>query len=112
MHAVGEPAEVLRLQTRLVPVPGPGDIRVRVQAAPVHATDLHVLRGRYGSAPDVPAVLGVECVGIVDALGDGVQNVAVGQRVITVGITGAWQQLRLADAPATAANRCSCSETL
>jgi NADPH:quinone reductase-like Zn-dependent oxidoreductase len=54
MHAVGEPADVLRLETRPVPEPDAGQVRVRVQAAPVHATDLHILRGRYGFAPDLP----------------------------------------------------------
>jgi NADPH:quinone reductase-like Zn-dependent oxidoreductase len=98
MQSVGEPADVLRLETRPVPEPGPGEVRVRVQAAPVHATDLHVLRGRYGFAPELPAVLGFECVGIVDALGDGVENAAVGQRVITVGLTGTWQQYVVLDA--------------
>jgi NADPH:quinone reductase-like Zn-dependent oxidoreductase len=85
MHAVGEPTDVLRLETRPVPEPEAGQVRVRVLAAPVHATDLHILRGRYGFAPEPPAVLGVECVGLVDALGDGVDNVTVGQRVITWG---------------------------
>jgi threonine dehydrogenase-like Zn-dependent dehydrogenase len=50
---------VLRLETRPVPDPDPGQVRVRVQAAPVHATDLHILRGRYGFAPQLPAVLGI-----------------------------------------------------
>jgi NADPH2:quinone reductase len=98
MHTVGEPRDVLRLETRPVPEPEAGQVRVRVQAAPVHATDLHILRGRYGYAPDLPAVLGMECVGIVDGLGEGVDGVALGQRVITVGITGTWQQYVLADA--------------
>jgi NADPH:quinone reductase-like Zn-dependent oxidoreductase len=56
------------------------------------------MRGRYGFSPELPAVLGMECVGVIDALGDGVETVAVGERVITVGITGTWQQYVLADA--------------
>jgi NADPH2:quinone reductase len=96
--AVGEPADVLTLETRPVPQAGPGQVRVRVQAAPVHPTDLHIARGRYGFAPVFPAVLGMECVGTVDALGEGVESVAVGQRVVTVGITGTWQQYVVADA--------------
>src|ERR671930_573587 len=98
MHAVGEPADVLRLETRPVPEPDPGQVRIRVQAAPIHPTDLHIMRGRYGFSPELPAVLGMECVGVVDALGDGVETVAVGERVITVGITGTWQQYLVADA--------------
>jgi NADPH:quinone reductase-like Zn-dependent oxidoreductase len=73
-------------------------VRIRVQAAPVHPTDLHILRGRYGFAPEFPAVLGVESVGIVDRLGAGVDSLAVGQRVITVGLTGTWQEVVITDA--------------
>ena len=43
-------------------------------------------------------MVGVQCVGVVDALGDGVESVALGQRVITVGVTGTWQQHVVADA--------------
>jgi NADPH2:quinone reductase len=95
---VGEPADVLRLETRPVPEPGPGQVRIRVQAAPVNPNDLHILRGRYGFAVQLPAVLGQESVGVVDALGEGVDGVAVGQRVVTVGVMGTWQEYVVADA--------------
>ena len=103
MHAVGEPMDVLRLGTRPVPEPEAGQVRVRVQAAPIHATDLHILRGRYGFAPELPTVVAVQCVGVVNALGDGVESVALGQRVITVGVTGTWQQHVVADAASVVA---------
>jgi NADPH:quinone reductase-like Zn-dependent oxidoreductase len=96
-HAVGEPAEVLHLERRPVPEPGRAQVRIRVLAAPIHPTDLHILRGRYGYAPEFPVVLGHESVGVVDALGEGVDAVAIGQRVITIGIIGTWQQYLLAD---------------
>jgi NADPH:quinone reductase-like Zn-dependent oxidoreductase len=66
------------VETRPAPEPGRGQVRVRVQAAPVHPTDLHILRGRYGFAPELPTVLGMESVGTVDALGEGVESVDVG----------------------------------
>ena len=97
-HTFGEPADVLRLDAHAVPDPGPGQVRIQVLAAPVHPADLHVLRGRSGDAPELPAVLGIECVGRVDAVGDGVAHLAVGQRVITVRVTGTWQQHVVADA--------------
>lgn len=97
-HAVGEPADVLRLETRPIPAPGPGQVRIRVEATPVHASDLHILRGRYGFAPPLPAVLGLESVGVVDEVGAGVEQLDIGQRVITVGVTGTWQEYILADA--------------
>src|SRR5437016_5409250 len=98
-YGVGEPGEVLRLETRPIPGPGRGQVRIRVKATPpVHPSDLHILRGRYGFAPPLPAVLGLESVGVVDALGDGADALSIGQRVITVGVTGTWQEFLVADA--------------
>jgi NADPH:quinone reductase-like Zn-dependent oxidoreductase len=90
---VGEPADVLRLETRPRPEPREGQVLVRVHAAPIHASDLHIMRGRYGYTPEFPTVLGSECVGVVEAVGPGVDAVEVGQRVITVLVTGTWQEL-------------------
>jgi NADPH:quinone reductase-like Zn-dependent oxidoreductase len=90
---VGEPADVLRLESRPRPEPGEGEVLVRVRAAPIHATDLHIMRGRYGYTPEFPTVLGSESVGVVEAVGAGVNDVEVGQRVITVLVTGTWQEL-------------------
>lgn len=97
-QTTGEPDQVLRLETRPVPEPGPGQVRVRVEAAPVNMNDLHIMRGRYGFAPEFPTALGQESVGVVDALGDGVTSPPVGQRVITLGVLGTWQEYVLADA--------------
>ncbi len=62
------------------PVPGPGEIRVRVDACGVCRTDLHVVDGEL---PDVriPIVPGHEIVGVVDAVGPGVAEFAAGDRV-------------------------------
>jgi NADPH:quinone reductase-like Zn-dependent oxidoreductase len=88
----GEPADVLRLESRPLPEPGDGQVLVRVHASPIHASDLHIMRGRYGYTPEFPTVLGSECVGVVEAVGTGVDTVAVGQRVVTVLVTGTWQE--------------------
>jgi NADPH2:quinone reductase len=90
--AVGEPSEVLHLRTRPIPEPGPGQVRIRVAAVPVHASDLHTIRGRYGFTPDFPAVPGIESVGFIDEIGDGTDGFSVGQRVVTVGVKGTWQE--------------------
>jgi NADPH:quinone reductase-like Zn-dependent oxidoreductase len=90
---VGEPADVLRLESRPRPEPSAGQVLVRVRAAPVHATDMHIMRGRYGYTPEFPIVLGSESVGVVEAVGTGVDTVEVGQRVVTVFVTGTWQEL-------------------
>lgn len=95
---VGEPSEVLHIETRQIPEPGPGQVRIRVSAAPVEASDLHTIRGRYGFTPQFPTVPGIESVGVVDEIGSGANDLTVGQRVITVGVTGTWQEYVIADA--------------
>lgn len=95
---VGEPSEVLQLQTRPVPRPGPGQVLVRVVAAPVEASDLHTIRGRYGFTPEFPAVPGIESVGLIEELGSGAEGLTIGQRVMTIGVTGTWQECVVADA--------------
>ena len=95
---VGEPSEVLHLQTRPIPQPGPGQVRIRVTAVPVEASDLHTIRGRYGFTPEFPAVPGIESVGVVDELGSGTDGLTVGQRVVTIAVTGTWQDYLVVDA--------------
>jgi NADPH:quinone reductase-like Zn-dependent oxidoreductase len=94
---LGEPSEVLHLQIRPLPKPGPGQVRIRVAAAPVEASDLHTIRGRYGFTPEFPTVPGIESVGVVDGLGSGTDGLTVGQRVMTIGVTGTWQDYVVAD---------------
>ena len=95
---VGEPSEVLHLETRPIPEPGPGQVRIRAIAVPVEASDLHTVRGRYGFTPEFPAVPGIESVGVIDELGSGTDGLTVGQRVVTIGVTGTWQEYIVADA--------------
>ena len=64
----GEPDTVLTLRDLPDPVPGVGEVLVRVHLAPVHPSDLHILRGRFGRQPQLPASPGLECVGTVEAL--------------------------------------------
>jgi NADPH2:quinone reductase len=95
---VGEPPEVLHLQTGPIPEPGVGQVRIRVAAVPVHASDLHTIRGRYGFVPEFPTVPGIESFGVIDELGSGTDGLTVGQRVITIGVKGTWQEYVVADA--------------
>ena len=76
-RAKGEPVGVT---TVLVPDPGPGEARVRVQACGVCHTDLHYREGGIGE--DFPYLLGHEAAGVVEAVGDGVTGVAPGDFVI------------------------------
>src|SRR5690348_14323322 len=76
-RAKGEPVSV---ETVLVPDPGPGEALVKVQACGVCHTDLHYKEGGIGD--DFPYLLGHEAAGTVEAVGDGVTEVAPGDFVI------------------------------
>src|SRR5437667_10500058 len=68
------------IETVLVPDPGPGEARVTVQACGVCHTDLHYREG--GINDDYPFLLGHEAAGVVEAVGEGVEDVAPGDFVI------------------------------
>src|SRR5258708_35211452 len=81
------------LQTVDLPLvePGPGEIRVRVRACGVGATDLTMLAGDYPFAPRMPFVPGYETAGGVEALGAGGAGVGVGERVAAPTVhCGVW----------------------
>lgn len=68
------------VETILVPDPGPGEAVVQVQACGVCHTDLHYVQGGIGD--DFPYLLGHEAAGVVEAVGDGVTDVAPGDFVV------------------------------
>lgn len=94
----GDPEQVLRIEDRPLPEPGAGQVRLRTLLSPIHNHDLWTVRGTYGFKPDLPAASGTEALGVVDALGSGVEHLAAGQRVATGGTFGAWSEYFLANA--------------
>jgi len=94
----GDPAEVLVPGDSPVPEPGPGEVRIRTILAPIHNHDLWTIRGQYGYKPALPAIGGSEGVGVIDALGEGVEGLQVGQRVNAASGRGTWAQYFLASA--------------
>src|ERR1051325_7358569 len=68
------------LETIIVPDPGPGEALVKIEACGVCHTDLHYREG--GISDDFPFLLGHEAAGVVEAVGDGVTDVAPGDFVI------------------------------
>jgi NADPH:quinone reductase-like Zn-dependent oxidoreductase len=88
----GEPKSVLQLAEIATPQLAPGEALVRMLLTPIHPSDLHMLRGRYGYQPELPASPGIEGVGIVEAVGPGVQGPAVGTRVVFIHIWQTWRE--------------------
>jgi propanol-preferring alcohol dehydrogenase len=71
----------LEIQERPVPEPGPGQVLVRIEASGLCHTDIHAAHGDWPVKPAPPFVPGHEGVGVVTALGEGVVNRAIGDRV-------------------------------
>lgn len=83
--------EVLEIVDLPDPRPGAGEIRVRVRAAGINASDWKKRRGLIDRELELPRTLGHEAAGIVDEIGDDVSGVAVGDRVLGVSPYGAAQ---------------------
>ncbi len=79
-HEYGEPAEVLRLEQAEAPIPGAGRVRVRVLACGLNPADWALCRGLFPK--DLPRGIGLDVAGTVDAVGEGVTGVAIGDRVL------------------------------
>ncbi|HEY7453133.1 MAG TPA: medium chain dehydrogenase/reductase family protein [Thermoleophilaceae bacterium] len=94
------PPDVLRVQERPDPEPGPGEVRIRVRAAGVNFADLLGRVGLYPDAPKPPCVVGYEVAGDVDLLGEGVEGLEVGQRVMGACRFGGYAQLAVTQANA------------
>ena len=95
IHAPGGP-EVLLWEDVEVGEPGPGQLRLRQEAAGLNFIDVYHRTGQYPQP--MPFTPGVEGAGIVEALGEGVTHVAVGERVAYGGPIGGYAQERLIDA--------------
>jgi len=96
----GHPPDMLEAIDSPTPQPAAGQVRVRLLLAPIHNHELWTVRGNYGVRPPLPATGGSEACGIVDALGDGVEGIVLGQRVAVAGILGTWAEYFLAPAKA------------
>ena len=80
IHQTGGP-EVLRIEDLPVGLPGPGEIRVRVEAIGLNRAEAMYRAGLYRRTPKLPSLMGWEAAGIVEALGEGVQGFTTGERV-------------------------------
>jgi NADPH2:quinone reductase len=96
----GQP-ETLRARETATPVPGAGEVLVETHAAPINYVDMLVVGGTYQFLPPRPFIPGKGPAGIVAALGEGVTNLRVGDRVLAMAETGGY-----AEAVAAAAGQC------
>lgn len=78
------------------PTPRPGEALIRVHATAVNRADLLQRAGRYPVPPGVTTVMGLECAGIVEAVGDGVDAAWIGRRVASLLSGGGYAQFAVA----------------
>ncbi|MBO0950514.1 zinc-dependent alcohol dehydrogenase family protein [Fibrella forsythiae] len=90
----GKPSDILKAIEKDVPEPGPGEVRVRVGASPINPSDIMFVQNLYGIRPQLPSGAGFEGMGVIDAVGEGVQ-LQPGQRVSFTGV-GSWAEFVIA----------------
>ena len=88
------------LEEQALPEPGPGEVRVRIKAASLNFPDLLMTEGKYQLKPELPFVLGMEFAGIVDAIGEGVSGLALGDAVAGGNRIGAFSEYAVVPAAA------------
>lgn len=97
-YQFGEPVDVLEVADMPQPEPKAGEVRIKTIMSPIHNHDVWTVRGSYGYKPTLPAIGGSEAVGIVDAVGEGVDESKLGQRVAVAGVHGSWAECFIAPA--------------
>lgn len=85
--------DVLRVEERPDPPVGVGEVRVAVRAAGINFADLMARAGVYPDAPSPPCVVGYEVAGEVESVGDGVNGIKQGDRVIAGTRFGGYSEL-------------------
>ncbi len=93
IHAYGD-ADVLRWEEMDVGRPGRGEVLLRQTACGLNYIDVYQRTGLY-PAGDLPAVLGMEAAGVVEAMGEGVSGLSVGDRVAYPMCQGAYAEVRV-----------------
>jgi NADPH2:quinone reductase len=97
VHEFGDP-EVLKLENVTDPVPGPGQVLLRVKAIGVNPVETYIRAGKYGPRT-FPFTPGTDCAGIIERVGDSVTQWKLGDRAYTAStLTGAYAELALCDA--------------
>ena len=88
----------MRMHELPTPEPKPGEVRIAVHAASLNFPDLLIVEGKYQMKPPLPFVPGSEYAGVIDAVGEGVQHMRVGQPVAAIAGTGGFATHACVDA--------------
>lgn len=89
----GEPIDVLTTRETDAPKPAAGEVLVKTTLSPIHNHDLWTIRGNYGYKPPLPgAIAGSEALGTIEAVGEGVDDTLIGQRIAIAGVHGTWAE--------------------
>jgi NADPH2:quinone reductase len=95
IHATGGP-EVLELAELPIPVPGPGQVLIRIEAIGVNFIEIYFRKGTYKAA--LPLIPGTEAAGTIEDLGSGVNGFKPGDLVASVAVTGSYAEYALVPA--------------
>jgi trans-2-enoyl-CoA reductase len=87
----GNPADVLHVDSRPWPTPAPGEVIVKMRAAPINPADLNQIEGKYPVRAELPATPGFEGAGIVVDAGADVKDLTSGALVILPHNVGTWR---------------------
>src|SRR5436305_861289 len=82
VHELGDPMDVMRLEEVDPPVARAGEVVIDVATAALNFPDILVCRGEYQEKPALPFTPGIEVAGTVRSVGEGVEGLAPGQRVV------------------------------
>jgi NADPH2:quinone reductase len=91
----------MKIEDVPIPEPGPGQVRIANKAAAVNFVDIITAAGRYQVKPPLPFTPGVEYAGVIDALGEGVTERKVGDRVCTSGFGDGFAEYSIRPAAST-----------
>ena len=92
----GIPWEVCRMvKGPTLGSPSPGEVNIKVEAGPINPAELLLIEGKYASRPPLPARLGIEGVGSITAVGEGVNELAMGDRVMSLGRTNWAEEIQV-----------------
>ncbi|ESO10962.1 hypothetical protein HELRODRAFT_109239 [Helobdella robusta] len=83
---------MVKVQQRPESKPGPGEILIRVRAGGINFSDLMVRQGVIENPPKTPFIMGFECSGEVESLGEGVNGFSIGDRVIGISDYKCWAE--------------------